>query len=992
MGLKSHDSGTPGFIGRQPELAALAAALDDALSGRGQTVLLAGEPGIGKTRLARELASRAESLGAQVMWGWCYEHVGAPPYWPYVQPIRTYIEAVDTQTLSSQLGLGGPSIAEMVPELRSKMPELEQPIATEPEQARFRLFDSVSTLLKNIAQSQPLLFVVEDLHWADPSSLLMLEFLVREITATPMLVLGTYRDVEVTASHAMSQTLGNLVRERHYRRVQLEGLTQQEVGEFVQGSKGVDLSADILETIHSRTDGNPLFVNEVVELIDTSQMTQNTAWSEIIPDGVRDAIGSRLNRLSESCNIVLGNASVIGREFDSSLLIALDTDSGADGVLGALDEALQAKVIEELPTAGRYQFGHALIQQSLYGELPSIRRLRAHARLGEALEQMHGSNLEAYAAEMARHFAEAESVVGPEKLARYSLMAGEQALATYAYEDALTHFQSGLAARDIDLSGTQTAVDEEAAALLFGLAKAQAATFERHRLGEVFGTISRAFEYYADTGNVALAVSAAGFPIAPAGVLIPGLAAQMARALTLVPDDSHEAGRLLSRYGGILGAAEGDYQGAQSSIQRAITIARREKDVLLELQALTNACDVSGRNLNWQESIENGVRAVELLTGDENPYYEVLSRYFTALGFLHLGSPEDARPHALALRNLTERRVTGVLASLCFGPTIYLACLQGDWRAGREISDQGLALAPLDPLLLLPRVLMEHETGESIQGEAHLDSLLKATRRSTVGQIRASGRVALAIAKIARITGVLDRMDIAEAAADVILSNQSVLPQDAIHAKAGLALVAVQKDDQTAAAEHYSFLLGMRGTLTSSVVSIDRLLGLLSQTMGNPDQATTHFEEALEFCRKADYKPELAWTCCDYADTLLERNVEGDRTRALSLLSESMAITGDLGMRPLQERVAARLKITDAQSDRSTSYPDGLTQREVEVLQLICVGKTDRDIGGDLFISVNTVGNHVRNILNKTNTANRTEAANYANQHGLVTPLSEDNG
>lgn len=285
------------FVGRQREMAELRAALEAAMTGRGQMVMLAGEPSIGKTRLAQQLASHAESLGAQVMWGRCYEHVGAPPYWPFVQPIRTYAETVGAVRLSSQMGLGGPAIAEIVPELRAKLPELEQPVAAEPDQARFRLFDSMSTFLKNLARDQPLLFILDDLHWADSSSLLMLEFLVRETAASPVLVLGTYRDAEITSAHPMSQTLGNLVRERHFRRVQLSGLTREEVGEFVEGHKGVNLSGDILEMIHSRTEGNPLFVNEVVELIDTEQMAENRAWADVIPEGMRDAIGSRLSRL-----------------------------------------------------------------------------------------------------------------------------------------------------------------------------------------------------------------------------------------------------------------------------------------------------------------------------------------------------------------------------------------------------------------------------------------------------------------------------------------------------------------------------------------------------------------------------------------------------------------------------------------------------------------------------------------------------------------------
>jgi predicted ATPase len=552
--LTSNEPRESGFIGRQPEMAVLTAALDDALSGRGQMVMLAGEPGIGKTRLAQELAALAESLGAQVMWGWCYKHAGAPPYWPFVQPIRAYIESTNPGQLSSQMGSGGAAIAEIVPELRAKLPDLGQPVSAEPEQARFRLLDSVATFLKNTAQKQPLLFIVDDLHWADSASLLMLEFLVREISASPLLLLGAYRDVEVTGSHPLSQTLGNLVRERHYRRVQLGGLTRQEVGEFVEAAKGVTLPGDALATVHSRTEGNPLFVSEVVELIDPQHITENRAWADIIPEGVRDAIGSRWGRLSETCNQVMGTASVIGREFDFSLLRTLDADISADDVLEALGEALDAKLIETLPAAvERYQFVHGLFQQVLYGELSPVRRLRAHASIGESLEQLHQTDLAEHAAGLARHFAEVESVLGPEKLARYSLMAGEQALATYAYEDALTHFEKGLAARNIALSGTEAASGEEAAALLFGLARAQTATFERHQLGEAFGNLRRAFEYYAEAGNVALAVAAAEFPIGAPGFLIPGVEQLMARAIALVPADSHEEGRLLARYGGMDG-------------------------------------------------------------------------------------------------------------------------------------------------------------------------------------------------------------------------------------------------------------------------------------------------------------------------------------------------------------------------------------------------------------------------------------------------------
>ena len=168
------------------------------------------------------------------------------------------------------------------------------------------------------------------------------------------------------------------------------------------------------------------------------------------------------------------------------------------------------------------------------------------------------------------------------------------------------------------------------------------------------------------------------------------------------------------------------------------------------------------------------------------------------------------------------------------------------------------------------------------------------------------------------------------------------------------------------------------------VISVDRLLGLLSHTMGKLDAAAVHFRDSLAFCRKAGYRPDVAWTCHDYADTLLQRNNPGDREKVMSLLDESLAISGELGMRPLMERVAILQVRAASQPTRVPAYPDGLSQREVEVLRLIAAGKTDREIADELVISSRTVNNHVRSILNKTAVANRTEAATYAALHRLV--------
>ena len=235
--VESHSTRDIGsvFVGRQLEMAELTAALNESMSGRGRMVMLAGEPGIGKTRTAQELASHAGGQGVQVLWGWCYEQEGAPPFWPWVQPIRDYVGQCDPQRLQTEMGPGAADIAEIVPEVRQKLPDLAPPPYLDPEQARFRLFDSIAAFLKNAASSQPLLLILDDLHWADKPSLLLLEFLARQMVESRLLVVGTYRDMELSRQHPLSETLAQLSRHPVFQRQQLLGLSQEETGRFIDG-------------------------------------------------------------------------------------------------------------------------------------------------------------------------------------------------------------------------------------------------------------------------------------------------------------------------------------------------------------------------------------------------------------------------------------------------------------------------------------------------------------------------------------------------------------------------------------------------------------------------------------------------------------------------------------------------------------------------------------------------------------------------------------
>jgi predicted ATPase len=443
------------------------------------------------------------------------------------------------------MGAGAADAAEIVPELRQKLPDLESPPALEPEHARFRLFDSITSFLKNAAQSRPTMVVLDDLHWADKPSLLLLQFLSQEMAVSRLLVVGTYRDVELSRQHPLSETLAQLSRSSGggFQRVLLRGLDQEDTARIIEASAGIEPTTRLVETLYTQTEGNPFFMTEVIKLLSESgELTAEhigTPEGLRIPEGVREVIGQRLNRLSEQCNEVLTTASIIGREFDFRLLASLSGGGTEDRALEpleqALEEALAARVIEEPPEMmGRYQFTHALIQETLTQELSTTRRARLHARIGHALEELYSTNAQVHAAELAHHFSQAELILGPTKLVHYSLVAGERALATYAYEDALGHFERGLAAKE----GQPT--NAETAELLFGLARAQLATVERFQTGEAVARLRRAFEYFAQAGNVSLAVAIAEYPSSRFGTQMGDL---IDRALAMVQEVATTAPR-----------------------------------------------------------------------------------------------------------------------------------------------------------------------------------------------------------------------------------------------------------------------------------------------------------------------------------------------------------------------------------------------------------------------------------------------------------------
>jgi tetratricopeptide (TPR) repeat protein len=388
----------------------------------------------------------------------------------------------------------------------------------------------------------------------------------------------------------------------------------------------------------------------------------------------------------------------------------------------------------------------------------------------------------------------------------------------------------------------------------------------------------------------------------------------VSRALEMVPPDSLDSGRLSVRQGSILGQQEGNYDGAQAAFGRALTIARREGDMGLEMSTLACATRVDFHHNSFQKCIDEGLLAIELAHQVDDLRAELEAHYYVSASlFLWLGDHAEASSHATVMLGLAEKLRDRQWLIAAFNIHSILSVLNGDWVGQRDYSDRGLNLWPADGRLLSARARTEYLTGNVEQGDVYLQRLIAAVQRYGFMESLDYTRAALAIGVGSLITGVGDNLEVAESFVSEVLASPSPTPSVTHSSHAGLALLAVARGDAGASGEWYSALDShSRPMVEGGAISIGRLLGLLAHTMKDLDQATVHFEDALTFCRKAGYRPELAWTCCDYADVLRERVAEGDRAKATTLLDESLAISSELGMRPLMERVLSRREILKA--------------------------------------------------------------------------------
>jgi class 3 adenylate cyclase len=912
------------FVGREKEMDELRAGLEEALSGRGRLLMLVGEPGIGKTRTSEELATYAGLRRAQVLWGRCYEGEGAPAYWPWVQIIRSYVHDRDPDELKSQMGPGAADIAQVVSEVSERLPGLPSPPDLEPEQARFRLFDSITAFLRNASSHEPLVLVLDDLHWADKPSLLLLQFLAREMRGARLLVLGTYRDIELGRQHPLAQTLGELNREGLSQRILLRGLTDRDVARFIELTAGAAPPAPLVEAVYRETEGNPFFVNEVVRLLVSDGRLERPedvkSWSVTVPQSVREVVGRRLDRLSDDCNSVLAIASVIGREFQLEALERLSEVKG-DRLLEVLEEAVASKVAVEVPRlAGRYTFGHALIRETLYEELSTTRRLRLHRQVAEALEDLYGADPEPHLAELAYHFAEAANAGGdPEKAIDYSVRAGARAAQQRAYEDAIAHYERALQTLESTGAGA-----DRTAGLLLELGEARWATGE---FLEARATLLKAAEIAkeADLPNV-MAEAALGYQgrvvAFNAGVVDEVAISLFEHALARLGDsDDPLRARVLAGLASAL-AFSAPMERRESLCQEAVEIARRHGDQLVLAAVLLDRHWALWSPDNLEERLEMTAEMQRLAaaTGSKGI---TLAGAWLLWDLLEQGEMRAWDEESVALAAAAEESRQPYYLWIAEIGRAGRHHMLGEFEEAERVSQRALAVGQEAQNRNAVQIfgaqmgLVRREQGRLAEMEPAVTGI--ATQVSGIPAWRCG---------LAWLYAELGRQEEARAAFESFAKDGfAALPRDMawLLGTVLLADVCVKLDDRERAAVLYDSLLPFADRCASFasifVGPVSRFLGMLATTLERWPEAEAHFQRALAMCERMGTRPWEAWTQHGYAEMLLARGERGDRTKAVELLNAALDTGHELGMKTLVDRaLAAKLKVAGIDtSDLRTS-------------------------------------------------------------------------
>jgi tetratricopeptide (TPR) repeat protein len=911
------------FVGREPELKQLQLAFDGAISGQGALRMVTGEPGIGKTALCEQLATYVTLRGGRTLVGHCYEAGSLSlPYLAFVEALRSYVLTREVKDLREELGSGAADVARIISEIRERL-KIKLRLQKDPEEERYRLLQAVTDFLSNAAAVQPMMVVLEDLHDADKGTLDMLTHVSRNLAGARLLIVGTYRDVEVDRSHPLSAALAELRRVSTYGRVFLRGLNADEVRRMLESITRESVPWGLAEAVHRQTEGNPLFVQEVVRYLVEEGLitrkegrwrpTKDTPLEMSIPEGLRDVIGKRLSLLSPKCNQLLAVASVIGREFALETLKAV-AGINEDVFVNALKEAVRLSVLEEHSQRGlvRYRFTHAFFRQTLYEEMIAPQRLKLHQQVARSLETLYAKRLNEHAAELAEHFSHSTDPANLKKAVEYGEMAAKRATDVYAYGEAVRLLEQALKIQEV--------LDPEDKAkrcdLLLALGDALILAGEsRHVLDiEAPQALSLA-EAIADNTRASRACLLAARGLGGYGLSAmasPEAAQWAAQADRYAGPETVERAWADAMLGYVKLSGVSFLSEGATLISRALDLARRLGDpdtywwIALLWLSMVSAPQHDEKRLRLAEELAEQSRA------GVNLYTSTWVLWCVVQTFLEFGRRRRAEDIMAEMRTLAERSGQPNLLILSMVNDAILAIwdghLEGAVAIRRHIVTRAQELGILEYAGIWASWILPARVHIGNAGRA-LESTLQGSR-NLFRSIGTEMMILYCLAHLGRHAEVSEMLERLVVARPGIGSANDETP---VWVDITLLEVAVLAGHRPAAELLLRRLAGGKSHTSGlwRTTCAGRNLGAAAAFLGRSDEARKYYQEAIKVCTEIKFRPELALTRLQLAELLLEHYPK-ERAQALEHLDFAIAEFRDMKMQPSLERALRHKDILKA--------------------------------------------------------------------------------
>ncbi len=961
------------LVGRAAELAEFDGALARIESGRGQVMAITGEAGIGKTRLLADLADRAGNQSNLVLWSQMLETPGAPPYSLWIPVLRKCVQGLDESTFSKKFGDIRLELSVVLPELGrgSKAPVVDE---TSPGSDHYRLFDAVSRVLLHQVERHHLVLLLDNLQIADQSSLALLRYFCQQIPNAPVLVALACRDSDLSRNSPVKSTLRALSTGAAFTKLVLSGISKDDVAEMLLRQVGQLPSESVIVSVYQQSGGNPLFVSEVGAMLAQQPSGSLESGANLhfhIPDSLTEVISARLESLPASTFKMLEIAAVLGREFDVALLCAI-SGKRLDHVHSQLKDAEAEGVISSTGLS-RYQFYHVLYREFLYGELSAATRAYWHLKAGEYLEVQYQDGKLVSLAQLAYHFFEATPASDPGQTADYCVQAAGAAIAGRAYSEATVLYERALQVLEFESESNSSRRFE----IQIAMGKSQyqsgqlnaathsmlkAALLAHHlrwwnRLAEAL----IAFQSYCQQSGLRHVVSVPLHKILQKH---------------LPPDETTLHARVSASLANAYRMAAKP-ELAKDSFQQGVKLARESGDPNVLLTCLIKGAWVVGRDRHGAEKgLAIAEESLQLAKQLRKPKLIVDALTDILFQLSDLGRIDELALTLTELRQQAEQEHLVHFLAIHKGFEAAIAILRGRWTDAIRLAQSGLSQTPVRGVFGLEgRYAFQMFAIKKAQGSLDevADQVKRMIEENPDAELWLPGQILLHCE--------VGQESLARAALER-LGDLDQLPRDDLYTIALIYLAesCAKLQDVSRCQRLYELLLPYRGLNASlggtiMVGAVSGYLAILAVTNGEGDAARALFEEAMAMNEAMGAAPALAQFAVEFARFLFASDDSQDHARARQLLARARTIANKYELGAVREAL---------RSVSETSQEDELTSREVEVLKLVAGGRSNKEISESLHISHSTVATHIRHILQKTGTKNRTEAAEHARQAHLL--------